>query len=322
MLYPLKFDPIYKERIWGGHRLCEQYNRICPDDKPIGESWELSGIEGDVSVVSNGALAGNEISELIEVYMGELVGDKVYRTFGEEFPLIIKLLDSNDTLSIQVHPDDKIAAERHNAYGKTEMWYVLDSDPDAEIYLGFDKPTTLSKYLTHLDSDRLPELLSRINPTKDSAFYIPAGTVHALGKGVVLVEIQQASDVTYRLFDWDRKDDNGESRELHTDLAVDVIDFDSLEETKLKVKTELNKSITLKNSAKFITNIIDLDGSIEMDYARIDSFVAYVCLGGEVVVECDGGTESLVDVETILVPALFNSVRLTGKAKLLEVYMP
>lgn len=322
MLYPLKFEPIYKERIWGGNKLSDKFNRICPADKPIGESWELSGVEGDVSVVSNGYLAGNNINELIEVYMGELVGDRIYNRFGEELPLLIKLIDAQDVLSIQVHPDDALAADRHNAYGKTEMWYVMEAEKDASIYLGFRKTVDETKYIQHLNDGTLAELLKEEKPVTGSTYYIPAGTIHAIGKGVLLAEIQQTSDITYRIFDWNRKDSEGNSRELHTELALDALDFNEAKGLSHIAKPKKNQAEEVVKCPKFVTNIIELDGTIERDYASLDSFVIYLCLEGEVVVECLGGAESMVDAETVLLPAEFESATLKGKGKLLEIYMP
>ena len=322
MLYPLKFEPIYKERIWGGDKLHYRYDRICPDDKPIGESWEISGLEGDVSVVSNGNLAGNELNELIEVYMGELVGDRVYNRFGEEFPLLIKLLDTKDLLSIQVHPDDPLAAERHNAYGKTEMWVVLEAEPDAFFYLGFNKEVTQAEFLTRLENHTLPEIMNKITPKAGEAYFIPAGTIHSIGAGLVMAEIQQTSDITYRIYDWDRKDAQGNGRELHTELALDALDFNRDTDLKIRYEAEKNRSVPVKNSPQFTVNVIELDGRMERDYPDLDSFVIYQCLEGEVIVECEGGAESLMGAETVLIPAEFESVKLSGKGRLLEIYMP
>jgi len=322
MLYPLKFEPIYKDRIWGGNKLRDRYDRICPEDMPIGESWEISGLEGDVSVVINGGLAGNEINELIEVYMGELVGDHVYNVFGEEFPLLIKLLDTKDLLSIQVHPDNPLAAERHNAYGKTEMWVVMEAEPDAYFYLGFNKDVTEGEFLKHLENHTLPEILNKITPKPGDAYFVPAGTVHSIGAGLVMAEIQQSSDITYRIYDWDRKDAEGNGRELHTELALDALDFNQVTGLKIEYPSEKNRAVPVKKCPQFTVNLIDLDGRLERDYLNLDSFVIYQCLEGEIIVECEGGAESLIGAETLLIPAEFESVKLSGKGKLIEIYMP
>ena len=230
MLYPIKFIPRLKERLWGGHELLASVKAgkgaTIDPAKCYGESWELSAVPGDESVVANGLLKKNTIEEIIEVYMGSLIGEKNYERYGLTFPLLIKSLDCHDVLSVQVHPNDELAAERHNSYGKTEMWYVSGCEEGAALYVGFkDTSITREEYLAAVNEDRLPEILNRVEVKVGDVFFIPAGTVHALGKGIEVLEIQQTSDVTYRLYDWNRVDDNGNPRELHTALAVDAIDF-------------------------------------------------------------------------------------------------
>ena len=321
MLYPLKFEPIYKERVWGGSKLRDHYNRMSPADRPIGESWEISGVMGDVSVVSNGFLAGNELNELIEVYMGELVGDRVYNRFGEEFPILLKILDVKELLSIQVHPEDELAIERHNAYGKTEMWYVMDAEPESYTYLGFNRNVNEAEFLTHLKQHTLPELLNKEPFSPGEVFFVPAGTIHSIGPGLLLAEIQQTSDITYRVYDWDRKDLNGEPRELHTELALDVLDFNKSERLKVDYSTEKNTAHTVKMCPQFTANLIEVDGKTNRQYHDLDSFVIYFCLEGDAIVACAGGVESLLEAETLLLPAEFEEASLTGKGKILEIYM-
>lgn len=224
-LYPLKFNPILKDKIWGGSKLKTVLNKDFSPLPNAGESWEISGVEGDVSVVSNGFLEGNNLEELIEIYMGDLVGDHVYENFGIEFPLLIKFIDANDVLSIQVHPDDVLSKERHNAFGKTEMWYVIEADKGSELIVGFNQKVDKDTYIKKLEEGRLEEILNNEPVAKGSCFFIPAGRVHAIGKGILLAEIQQTSDVTYRIYDFNRTDDKGTPRELHTELAVDAIDY-------------------------------------------------------------------------------------------------
>ncbi|MCD7962519.1 MAG: class I mannose-6-phosphate isomerase [Rikenellaceae bacterium] len=321
MLYPLKFEPIYKERIWGGNRLRDNYLRMCPDDRPIGESWELSGLDGDLSVVTNGELAGNNIQELIEIYMGELVGDAVFDKFGMEFPVLVKLLDASDILSVQVHPGDELAAERHGAYGKTEMWYVMEADEDSYIYLGFSKNISREEYIDHLNNKTIQSVLKKEKVKKGDMFYLPAGTIHAIGSGVLLAEIQQTSDITYRLYDWDRKDSKGKMRDLHTELAVDALDFGKRNDLCIRTESKKNEVVEAVSSEFFVTNIIEMDGAMERDYSSLDSFVIYQCLEGEIFIETEGGMEYMMDAETVLLPAVFNYAVIKGKGKFLEVYI-
>ena len=224
-LYPLKFHPIFKERIWGGRKLHTLLNKPLPENRVIGESWELSGVQENISVVKNGFLKGNDLQELIEVYLGDLVGDHVYDRFGIEFPLLFKFNDAQQFLSIQVHPDDHLAKQRHKAWGKTEMWYIVQADPGAELISGFINGVDEEVYQKALKEKRIPEICNYEPAEEGDLFYIPSGRIHATGAGILFAEIQQTSDVTYRIFDWNRKDAAGRERELHTDLATEAIDF-------------------------------------------------------------------------------------------------
>ncbi len=272
MLYPLKFKPLLKERIWGGSRMRSVLGKRLPSGKKIGESWELSGVEGDLSVVANGYLAGNDIEELIEVYMGDLVGDTVYEKFGVEFPLLIKFIDAAEALSIQVHPDDALAAERHNAYGKTEMWYVLDSDADANLYLGFNRNVSREEYLDSVEAGTLSDMLTRVDVKPGDAYFIPAGTIHSIGGGVMVLEIQQTSDITYRVFDWNRTDKDGNSRELHTDLAVDAMDFHRRDDLDITVVPKPHEAVPMQSCDYFASSLLSVDGTMVRPYVELDSF--------------------------------------------------
>ena len=273
MLYPLKFHPILKKKIWGGERLAYKSKE---HDESIGESWEISAVEDNISVVSNGILADNDLQELIEVYMGDLVGDHIYEKFGVEFPLLIKYIDANDDLSIQVHPDDETAKERHNAYGKTEMWYIVDADKDASLVLGFNHEIDKATYLQALHQNKLMDLLNVQKVKKGESFFIPAGLVHAIGKGCLIAEIQQTSDITYRIYDYNRKDANGNTRELHTDLATDVIDYSYQPQHRVNYIPQDNQSAKLVKCPYFTTNLLVFDRDIEKEYVHLDSFVIYV----------------------------------------------
>ncbi|MFA8434360.1 MAG: type I phosphomannose isomerase catalytic subunit [Marinifilaceae bacterium] len=323
-LYPLKFKPILKDKIWGGQKLKTQLNKDFAPLPNAGESWEISGVEGDISVVSNGFLAENDLQELVEIYMGELVGDKVYEQFGMEFPLLIKFIDANDVLSIQVHPDDELSKERHQAYGKTEMWYVIEADKGSELIVGFNQEVDRKKYVEKLEAGKLEEILNNEPVTAGSCFFIPAGRVHAIGKGILLAEIQQTSDVTYRIYDWNRTDAEGNSRELHTDLALDAIDYSYEKKYRSDYQPVANQSTELVRCPYFTTNLIELDHEIEKDYYNLDSFVIYMCLEGGM--EIDYGQEEKVCVqkgESVLIPAVLSNLKLTPqeKSKILEVYI-
>lgn len=322
MLYPLKFSPILKDKIWGGTKLKSLFDKAAKTDK-LGESWELSGYDGDESVVTNGLLAGNNLAELIEIYMGELVGDSIYDEYGLYFPLLFKLIDANENLSIQVHPGDEVAAERHNSYGKTEMWYVVDADPGAELIIGFTKDCTKEEYLDALENDKVEDLLQKVPVTKGDVFFIPAGLVHAIGKGVVVAEIQQSSDITYRIYDFKRTDDQGNERELHTGEALDVINFAAAKNPKTIYKAELNEMTPLVECEYFTTNIVRFDRTITRNYATLDSFVSYMCLDGNFIVLSAGEKTRVNKGDTVLIPACIDELSLVpeGEVTLLEVYV-
>lgn len=323
-LYPLKFTPIYKDKIWGGNKIKSILNKDFGNIPNCGESWELSGVEGNVSVVSNGYLSGNTLEELIEIYMSDLVGEKIFETYGVEFPLLIKFIDANDDLSIQVHPDDKMAKTRHNAYGKTEMWYVMQADSGSKLQSGFNQKVDEDKYLFKLEHNELTDILNFEEVTAGDVFFIPAGRVHAIGKGILLAEIQQTSDITYRIYDYDRRDDKGNPRELHTDLALDAIDYTLYPEYKSAYTSKTNESVELVKCNYFTTNVLEIKKEIEKDYNKLDSFVIYICLEGELQIETESGSELLQKGETILIPASIENVQLKPKSdsvKLLEVYI-
>ena len=323
-LYPLKFTPLYKEKIWGGNKIKTVLGKDFGSLPNCGESWELSGVEGNISVVSTGFLAGNTLEELIEVYMGDLVGDQVFETYGNEFPLLIKFIDANDDLSIQVHPDDKMAKERHNAFGKTEMWYVLQADQGAKLQSGFNQQVGKEQYLEKLAQAELTDILNFEEVSSGDVYFIPAGRVHAIGKGILLTEIQQTSDVTYRIYDYDRRDNQGNPRELHTGLALDAIDYTLQQDYKTRYKPIPNESVELVSCRYFTTNLLDLDQVVEKDYNKLDSFVIYICLEGQLQIDTESGSESVRKGETILLPATIENVLLKpvgSSAKLLEVYI-
>lgn len=324
MLYPLKFKPILKQTIWGGEKLAGKSDD--PEVKRgIGESWEISGVQENISVVSEGILADNTLEELIEVYMGDLVGDQVYEQFGVEFPLLIKYIDACDNLSIQVHPDDTTAKERHNAYGKTEMWYILEAAPQAKLALGFRKDIEKTEYLARIQNHTLPEILNVETVQAGDCFFIPAGTVHAIGKGCFLAEIQQTSDITYRIYDYNRPDKNGQLRELHTELATDVLRYTQQKEHALHYHKHLNHTEQIVTCKYFTTNYLKFDKEIEKDYYQLDSFVVYMCLSGAYTLVYN--TDQTVQVksgETVLIPAILKNIFLIPQeeTEVLEIYLP
>ena len=324
ILYPLKFKPILKEKIWGGNKLNTILGKDLYQDKKIGESWEISGVKDNISVVSNGQLVGNNLQELVEIYMSDLVGDKVFEKFGIEFPLLVKFIDANKALSIQVHPDDELAGKRHNECGKTEMWYVIQADNNSEIVTGFKQKINKKQYQKYFQEGRLNQILNIEKVKEGEVFFIPAGRIHASGKGILLAEIQQTSDLTYRIYDWDRKDKNGNSRKLHTELALEAIDFSVYDNYKTPYKKTKNQSVSILECEYFHTNILNFNKPIEKDYSLIDSFVIIMCLKGGLLLYYKTDKEQVNHGETVLIPASLDNIIFEplGESKILEVFIP
>ena len=322
-LYPLKFKPIYKEKVWGGDKWALLDRRIA-SDKPVGESWELSAVKGELSKVADGFLKGNDIQELIEVYMGDLVGDKVYDRFGIEFPLLFKFINSNEKLSLQVHPGDELALKRHNAYGKTEMWYVVGADEDSPIYVGLSKAGLGEKELAERAANGTLQQVINVERAKaGDVFFLPAGRVHAIGEGLLIAEIQQTSDVTYRIYDWGRENDPSTAREMHVDLAMDAIDYEYRPSYRSEYRPAKDEAVKLVACPYFTTNLLDLTVPMERDYSELDSFVVYMCIDGAAEIACNGGQIQISKGETVLIPAVIPAVNIApnAKVKMLEVYI-
>lgn len=323
ILYPLKFKPIAKQKIWGGNRLSQVYRHNDSNIEQIGETWDVSGMPDNESEVINGFLANNTLAELVEVYMGDLVGDKIYQHFGNDFPLLVKLIDAQEDLSIQVHPNDEIAAKRHQGPGKTEMWYILAATPDASITIGFKEPIDKETLAKKLADHTIEDCLNRISVKPGEVFLIPAGIIHSIGKGCLILEIQQASDLTYRLYDYNRLDLNGKLRELHTDWALDAIDYEHWQVEKIKPQCAPNDIANVVDHEYFTTNIMRLTKPQEYDLAPIDSFVLISCIHGHVRCNFDDDYITIVDGETVLIPAEMNSLTLipSVESTLLETYI-
>lgn len=324
MLYPLKFKPVFKDKIWGGQKIRSTLGLDFSPQPNCGEAWVLSGVAGCQTVVANGFLAGNELNEILEIYMDELVGEKVFEKYRDEFPILVKFIDSNDYLSIQVHPDDVLAARRNQGKGKAEMWYVLDSDADAELITGFNRRMDAATYQEFLSQKRLKEILNIEKPSKGDVFFIPAGRVHALGPGILLAEIQQTSDTTYRIYDWDRLDNAGKPRELHADLALEAIDFSPVDSFRTNYRHGPNQATTLVDCPFFKTTLLEIDRLTGKDYSTLDSFVIYVCVDGRAEIHTDEGNVSLTTGEVVLLPATIEEVSLVPdpNIRILEVCIP
>ena len=323
-LYPLKFQPIYKDKIWGGQKIKTVLGKDYGDLPNCGETWELSGVKGNISVAVNGPLAGEDLRSILTREKAALVGEKNYQEYGDEFPLLIKFIDANQDLSIQVHPDDVLAAQRHDSKGKTEMWYVMQADEGSSLISGFNQEVDRASYLAHFENGKLTDILNREEVQADDVFFLPAGRVHTIGKGLLIAEIQQTSDITYRIYDFDRVDAEGNQRELHVEAALDAIDFRKYDQYKTTYEDRANERIVLQQCAYFTTNKLTLDQSMTVDLPALDSFKIYTCLEGKAdMLFGEGQRESIAMGEVLLVPATVTeySFEPKGQVKLLESYI-
>ena len=319
-LYPLKFTPILKDKIWGGQKLRNFLNKKS-NLLNVGESWEISDLEGDTSIVSNGSLKGQSLKDILQTYQSDLIGHQNYRIFGDKFPLLIKFIDAKEDLSIQLHPNDELAAKRHNSFGKTEMWYVMQADEDSNLIVGFNQEMTKEKYLKHLDAKTLPEILNFDKVKAADTYFIEVGRVHAIGAGVMLAEIQQTSDITYRVYDWDRVDSEGKERELHNDLAIDAFDFNMPDNFRVAYSKDQNQSNEMVSCPYFTTNYLEVTKTLEKENKH-GSFIIYLCVEGESEIITEDSSETIKTGETILVPACIEAYQIKSQnAKLLEVYV-
>ena len=318
-LYPLKFKPILKERLWGGTKLKDVLGKPIENDI-TGESWELSTVKGDISIIANGDFSGRSFQDLINTHAEELLGRSVVERFGEDFPILIKFIDAKQDLSIQLHPNDDLAKERHDSFGKTEMWYVMNADENANLIVGFNKDVDKEEYTKSIENDTLLDLLNYEKVTEGDTFFINTGKIHAIGAGVLLAEIQQTSDVTYRVFDFNRKDKNGSLRELHTEMALDAIDYTKKDDFKVAYNQEANKANIMVDCPYFSTSFIHLTADLKQDVSQRDSFTIYMCVQGNVTVENEFGSARIQKGETVLVSANTETIVLKSSgAKLLEV---
>ena len=302
--YPIKFKPILVERPWGGDKLHRELGKEAMGF-PVGESWEISAIKGRVSVVENGALAGKNLQELIDTYQEKLLGKDVFNKYGTEFPLLIKFIDAKSDLSVQLHPGNELAETRHQAMGKEEMWYVLQAEKESKLYFGFNRKMDKETYLNYLNQGKLPDILYRQPVKKDEVYHIPSGRVHAIGAGVLLAEIQQASDITYRLFDWNRKGAHGNSRELHTEWALDAIDFQEVKNFNTHYTALENTYVSLVESDSFKTKVLSVNTSKAIYTTSRDSFIIYICVAGSGFINSEFHQVPIKKGECVLIPANF-----------------
>ena len=316
LFYPLQFEPILKERIWGGTKLKTLLNKPITSEI-TGESWEISTVENDVSVVANGDFKGKTLNEVIDLYPAEVLGVKVYNQFGKQFPLLFKYLDAREDLSIQLHPNDELAKKRHNSLGKTEMWYVMQADENARLIVGFKEKSSPEEYLSHLNNKTLLDILDTKKVQSGDVFMLETGTIHAIGAGTVIAEIQQTSDITYRVYDFDRKDANGNTRELHVDLALEALNYDKIEAQRFYDKID-NTANAVVDCPYFTTSFIPLNGSAIFSKTN-DSFRVLMAVEGDFILLVAGESYHYKKGSTVLLPAVITDYQLDGQASVLEI---
>ena len=320
-MQPIKFNPLLVQTLWGGEKIIP-FKHLNSDLTQVGESWEISGVKGNETVVSEGEFKGKKLNELVDELKGKLVGEANYKRFGNDFPLLIKFIDARQELSIQVHPTDELAQKRGKLRGKTEMWYIMDSDENAKLRAGMKEKITPEQYKEMVENDTITEAIAEYKVKEGDCFFLPAGRIHSIGTGCFLAEIQQTSDVTYRIYDFKRKDKDGNYRELHTEEAAECIDYNVEPNYRTEYTPMKNEGVALVECPYFTTAVYDLNEPMTLDYSELDSFVILIGLKGSgEITDNEGNTTTLCEGETILIPATTSEVKVTGNIKFLETYV-
>ena len=320
-MQPIKFQPLLKQTLWGGDKIVT-FKHLDSQLENVGESWEISGVKDNETIVKEGPLKGKSLNEVVAEQKDRLVGKENYQRFGDEFPLLIKFIDARQDLSIQVHPNDEIAHKQGKPRGKTEMWYLMESEPGAKLYCGLKKQITPDQYKEMVDNDTICDALAQYEVKEGDSFFLPAGRIHAIGPGCFLAEIQQTSDVTYRIYDYKRKDKNGNYRELHTKLAAESINYQVENDYRTHYVGRLNKGVSLVQCPYFCTAVYDLNEPMTLDYSELDSFVILIGLKGEGrITDNEGNEVSIMAGDTLLIPATTETLSVSGTIKFLETYI-
>ncbi len=316
----IKFRPILKQVLWGGNKIIS-FKQLDADMEQVGESWEVSGVKDNESIVANGQYEGMKLNDLVALLKGDLVGKENYERFGNEFPLLIKFIDASKQLSIQVHPNDEQAKAKGLKRGKTEMWYIMESAPDATLLSGLKRAITPEEYKAMVENDTITDALCEYRVGEGDVFYLPAGRIHSIGAGTFLAEIQETSDVTYRIYDFKRKDKDGNYRQLHTEAAAECIDYSVENDYRTKYEARKNEGVELAQCAHFTTSVYDLDEPMLLDYSELDSFVVLIALSGECTLSTGDAETQLRAGETVLLPATTQTLNVSGTVKFLETFV-
>lgn len=316
----IKFRPILKQVLWGGNKIIP-FKQLDAEMEQVGESWEVSGVKDNESIVANGQYEGMKLNDLVALLKGDLVGKENYERFGNEFPLLIKFIDASKQLSIQVHPNDEQAKAKGLKRGKTEMWYIMESAPDATLLSGLKRAITPEEYKAMVENDTITDALCEYRVGEGDVFYLPAGRIHSIGAGTFLAEIQETSDVTYRIYDFKRKDKDGNYRQLHTEAAAECIDYSVENNYRTKYEAHKNEGVELAQCTHFTTSVYDLDEPMLLDYSELDSFVVLIALSGECTLSTGDAETQLRAGETVLLPATTQTLSVSGTVKFLETFV-
>ncbi len=316
----IKFRPILKQVLWGGNKIIP-FKQLDADMEQVGESWEVSGVKDNESIVANGQYEGMKLNDLVALLKGDLVGKENYERFGNEFPLLIKFIDASKQLSIQVHPNDEQAKAKGLKRGKTEMWYIMESAPDATLLSGLKRTITPEEYKAMVENDTITDALCEYRVSEGDVFYLPAGRIHSIGAGTFLAEIQETSDVTYRIYDFKRKDKDGNYRQLHTEAAAECIDYSVENDYRTKYEARKNEGVELAQCTHFTTSVYDLNEPMLLDYSELDSFVVLIALSGECTLSTGDTETQLRAGETVLLPATTQTLSVSGTVKFLETFV-
>lgn len=316
----IKFRPILKQVLWGGNKIIS-FKQLDAEMEQVGESWEVSGVKDNESIVANGQYEGMKLNDLVALLKGDLVGKENYERFGNEFPLLIKFIDASKQLSIQVHPNDEQAKAKGLKRGKTEMWYIMESAPDATLLSGLKRTITSEEYKAMVENDTITDALCEYRVGEGDVFYLPAGRIHSIGAGTFLAEIQETSDVTYRIYDFKRKDKDGNYRQLHTEAAAECIDYSVESDYRIKYEPRKNEGVELAQCPHFTTSVYDLDEPMLLDYSELDSFVVLIALSGECTLSTGDAETQLRAGETVLLPATTQTLSVSGTVKFLETFV-
>lgn len=316
----IKFRPILKQVLWGGNKIIS-FKQLDADMEQVGESWEVSGVKDNESIVANGQYEGMKLNDLVALLKGDLVGKENYERFGNEFPLLIKFIDASKQLSIQVHPNDEQAKAKGLKRGKTEMWYIMESAPDATLLSGLKRTITPEEYKAMVENETITDALCEYRVGEGDVFYLPAGRIHSIGAGTFLAEIQETSDVTYRIYDFKRKDKDGNYRQLHTEAAAECIDYSVENDYRTKYEARKNEGVELAQCPHFTTSVYDLNEPMLLDYSELDSFVVLIALSGECTLSTGDAETQLRAGETVLLPATIQTLNVSGTVKFLETFV-